>query len=57
MGTKSAFHLMWVRMFVNKKTDWTNAGEDVGKAPLYNAGKVKLANVCVNIQILQKHWM
>lgn len=41
-------------MFVNKKTDWTNAGEDVGKALFYNAGKVKLANVCVNIQILQK---
>lgn len=57
MGTKTAFHLIWVRMFVNKKTDWTTAGEDVGKAPLYNAGKVKLAIVCVNIQIPQKHWM
>lgn len=42
-------------MFVNKKTDWTNADENVGKVPLYNAGKVKLAIVCVSIQISQKH--
>lgn len=57
MGTRTSFHLIWVRVSVNKKSDWTDAGEDVEKAPLCNAGKVKLAIVCVNIQSPQKYWM
>ena len=39
----------------NKKPGWTNANEDVEKAPLRNAGKVKLAIVCVNTQNPQKY--
>lgn len=42
MEIKTTFHLILVRMSVNKKANWTNASEDMGKAPLYNAGKVNL---------------